>query len=176
MTLRRCSLVALALIALAPHGRAQQIPSTSIDTLSGGHVVVPVPASTKPLIVLISFSHKGGDDAEAWNKLFKVPYETDHRVDYCELADFQGVPSLIMKMILHGMRREVHEPEKSHLGLLYAHEEDWKKLVSYQSPDVTYVLVASPDGRVVWQTHGPATAAKAAQLEDTVNGLASHRP
>lgn len=164
----------IGMLVLASALHAQQIPPTSVDTLSGGHVVLPVPASAKPLIVLISFSHKGGDDVEAWNKLFKVRYETDPRLDYCELADFQGVPSLIMKMILHGMHRAVHEPEKSHLGLLYAHEEEWKKLVSFQSPDVTYVVVAAPDGHVVWQTHGPASAAKAAELEDTVASLLSH--
>lgn len=170
----RSPLLIAILLTLSGSLAAQQIPPTSVDTLSGGHVFLPVPASTKPLIVLMSFSHKGSDDVDAWNQLFRVRYETDPRVDYCELADFQGVPSLVMKMILHGMHRAVHEPEKSHLGLLYAHEEEWKKLVSFQNPDITYVVVAAPDGHVVWQTHGPATAAKAAELEDAIKGLALH--
>jgi hypothetical protein len=168
----RCQILIAGLLAVSTSLHSQQIPPTSADTLSGGHVALPVPASTKPLIVLISFSRKGGDDVDSWNKLFKVRYETDPRVDYCEIADFQGAPSIVLKFVLHTMRNSVPEPEKSHLGILYAHDEDWKKLVSFQNPDVAYVAVAAPDGHVVWQTHGPATAAKAAQLEDIINSLA----
>lgn len=152
---------------------SQQIPEISVRTLDGGRMVLPVPGSGQPLIVLISFSHSGGDDAMMWNKEFKARYETDPRVEYCELADFQGVPHVIMKLILHGMRREVKEPEKAHLGLLYSGEDGWKKLVGYGNPEISYLVVADASGRVLWQTRGPATAEKAAELEKAVESAGS---
>jgi len=160
-----------AVFLLAAPAFSQQIPPTHVSTLAGSRLVLPEPAGSRPLIVLVTFSHKGSDDAVVWNKDFKVPYETDRRVDYAELADFQGVPSFVMKMILHGMRRSVQEPEKSHLGLLYSDEDGWKKLVGFRDPDITYVVVAAPDGHVVWQTKGPATGVKAAALEDAIAHL-----
>lgn len=146
----------------------QQIPRTEFTTLTGASAVVPKDASVKPLLLLLTFTHKGSDDVIAWNKRFKVSYETDPRIDYYELDDFQGVPGFIMKMILHGMRRSVPEPERSHAGPFYTHEEDWKKLVSYDDPKVTYVILANGRGHVLWQTRGPANDAKASELESAI--------
>lgn len=164
----RCVCLALA---LPLSSLSQQIPQMGVTTLTDQRVVLPVPGSSRPLVVLVTFSHKGSNDVAAWNKLFKARYETDPRVDYCELADFQGVPSFVMKMILHGMRRSVEEPEKSHVAPFYANEDAWKKLVGFSDPDVTYVVLADSAGRVAWQVHGPASDAKAAQLEAAIVSL-----
>ena len=158
---------ALLLLAVAfavfPLG-AQQIPHTDVTTLSNTHIVLPAPGSRKPILIVIAFSHTGGNDSGAWNKRFQPLYTKDSRFDYLELADFQGVPSFIMKMILHGMRRSVQEPEKSHLAPFYATEDDWKTLVGAHDKDVAYVLLADASGHVVLQTHGPATDSKVAEV------------
>jgi hypothetical protein len=150
---------------------AQQIPHTEGKSLTDQPIVVPIPAATKPLVVIIAFSSKGGDDTQAWNKAFHMRYETDPRIDYAELADFQGVPSFIMRMILHGMRRSVQEPEKSHLAPFFSQEDAWKKLVSFGDSKVAYVLLADPSGRVVWQTTGPVSDQKVAALETAIVDL-----
>lgn len=159
---------------LAVSAAAQQIPHTEAKSLTDHPIVVPVPGATKPLVVIIAFSSKGGDDSGAWNKAFHVRYETDPRIDYVELADFQGVPSFVMGMILHGMRRSVQEPEKSHLAPFFAQEDTWKKVVSFKDPKVAYVLLADPSGRIVWQTTGPASDEKVAALEAAIVDLLGH--
>jgi hypothetical protein len=158
-------LLALAFAFAALPLCAQQIPHIDVTTLSNGHVVLPVPGSRKPIVIVIAFSSKGGDDAGAWNKHFQPLYTKDSRFDYIELADFQGVPSFIMKMILHGMRRSVQEPEKSHLAPFFAAENDWQTLVGVNDKKIAYVLLADPSGHVLWQTHGPASDEKAADLK-----------
>lgn len=150
---------------------AQQIPRTELTTLTDSHVVIPIVPPVKPLLVLVGFSHKSGEDAAAWNKVYKVRYETDPRLDYYEIADFEGVPSLVMKMILHGMRKSFQEPERSHFAPFYAHEQEWKKLVGFSDPNISYLVLADKTGRVVWQVHGPASAAKAADLEAAIAKL-----
>jgi hypothetical protein len=124
--------------------------------------------------VFITFSHKGSDDMAAWNRDFNLKYETDPRVDYYELADFEGVPSMIMKMILHGMRRSVKEPEKAHLAPIFAHEAEWKSLVGFHDPDITYAVLADSQGRVVWKSPGPASREKVTELETRVAEAVRH--
>jgi len=155
---------ALAFALAALPACAQQIPHIDVTTLSNGHVVLPASGSRKPIVIVVAFSAKGGDDSGAWNKRFQPVYTKDSRFDYLELADFQGVPSFVMKMILHGMRRSVQEPEKSHLAPFYASEGDWKTLVRANDKNIAYVLVADPSGHIVFQTHGPATDEKAAEV------------
>lgn len=156
------TLLTLGLVLAALPACAQQIPSIEVTTLSSEHVVLPAPGSHKPILIVIAFSSKGGDDNRAWNQRFQPVYTKDSRFDYLELADLQGVPSFIVKMIVNGMRRSAQEPEKSHLAPLSA-EGDWKTLVGLTDKNIGYVLVADPSGHVVFQTRGPATDAKAAE-------------
>jgi hypothetical protein len=158
------ALLALAFAFAALPACAQQIPHIDVTTLDNVHVVLPASSSKKPIVIVIAFSAKGGDDSGAWNKRFQPLYTKDSRFDYLELADFQGIPSFIMKMIMHGMRRSVHEPEKSHLAPFYTDEGKWEGLVGASNKNIAYVLLADPSGHVVFQTHGPASDAKAGEV------------
>ena len=168
------SLAFSALFLMTIPSLSQQIPRADVTTLTGTHVVLPKEANIKPLLLLLTFSHKGSDDLAAWNKHFNISYATDPRIDYLELSDFQGVPPFVMKMILHGMRRSVHEPERSHFAPFYTQEEDWKKLVNYGDPKITYLVLADGSGHVLWQTRGPATNGKAAELEAAIVKQQAH--
>ena len=162
-----CALVFL----IAPPLFPQQIPPTDLITLTNARVSIPIQPGVKPLLLLVGFSHKSSKDASTWNKLYNERYETDPRLDYYEIADFQGVPSFVMKMILHGIRKSLQEPERSHFAPFYTHEQEWKKLVGFEAPDVIYVVLADKTGRVVWQIRGPATADKVTALEAAVVDL-----
>jgi hypothetical protein len=168
--IRTANLLALAigLLGRPLTGFPQQIPRTEFTTLTGTRAVVPIESGTRPVLILVTFSHKGAADVADWNKRFTAKYQNDRRLDYYELSDFQGVPPLVMKMILHGMRRSIKEPERSHSAPFYTNEDEWKKLVSFDDAKVTYVVLADRSGHVIWQTTGPASAAKAAELENAV--------
>lgn len=173
MTLARCLIFAFSLAAATLPAVSQSIPQTDATTLTGAHVAFPESGNAKPLLLLLGFSHKSSGDMAIWNKKFKVPYETDPRVQYYELADFQGVPPFAMKMILHGMRRSIQEPERSHMVPFHSEEAAWEKLVYYNDPKIVYVVFADASGHVLWQTRGPATDSKAAELEAAVARLTS---
>jgi hypothetical protein len=81
----------------------QNLPSTQAKALDGSAIVFPQPASQKPLLVVVGFSHRSSEDFKAWNQRALSPYLTDPRIDYYELADLDGVPSFVRTMILHGM-------------------------------------------------------------------------
>lgn len=148
---------AFLLSTFFPAYSAQQIPATQAITLSGTSVSFPDAASGKPLLFVLGFSHKSSEPCKAWNKRLSPLYLNDSRISYYQAADFQGVPSLILKMILHGMKREIPANEHSHFVLLQKNEDQWKSVADFSAPDDSYILLADPSGHIVWQTHGAPT-------------------
>ena len=145
---------------------AQSVPPTTAKALDGSAVTFPTPQSQKPLLVLVGFSHKSSADFKEWNQRILSPYLNDPRIDYYELADLQGVPSLIRTMILHGMRREVPKAQHSHFAPLTAGEEDWKK------PSASW----QPRTRTSFSRNPPATSSgRQAALPTTIRWQHSSR-
>ncbi len=89
-------------------------------------------------------------------------------VAYYEMADFQGVPSIIMWMISHGLHRKIPKDEQAYFVPFFHHEDEWKKLTAYSVPEDAYLIVATADGRVLWQTHGPQTDARYTELRRAI--------
>ena len=147
---------------------AQVVPVTKTETLNGTSVVFPKPGGTKPLLLVLGFSHSSSGDLDNWNRLTKDRYWSDPRIEYYELVDLQDVPSFIKMMILHGMRRGVQKAEQSHFAPFYSDEGKWKSLVHYSEARNVYFVIADPAGHVVWQGHGPATAEKCGELESAL--------
>jgi hypothetical protein len=144
---------------------AQTLPTLTTKTLDDQQVVIPGAGRTKPLLLFLGFSHKSGDDFKKWADEARTPFVADSRIDYYELADLESAPALIRKMIVHGMRGSVKEPRRGHVAPFAEHDTEWKRLVNFDDPNVVYVVLADPEGHVVWQSRGPATEAKAQELE-----------
>jgi hypothetical protein len=166
------SLLALAILtalrlAVLP-AAAQTIPPVKAKALDGSEVVLPQPDSPHYLILTIGFSHKSGQPSSAWGKRLVAEYSSNPHVAIYQLAELEAAPSFIRGMILHGMRKDVPEAQHSHFLPLFDHEEQWKKLVNFSGPDDAYILLTTPDGRVLWQTHGPVEDSACAELKAVV--------
>jgi hypothetical protein len=149
-------------------GHAQSIPSVKAKALDDSEVILPKPGSQQLLILVLGFSHKSGDTCTAWGKRLRADYSSDPHAVVYQLPELQSAPPFVRGMILHGMRKDVPPAEQSRYVPLYDHESDWKKTVNFSAPDDPYLLVASPDGHVLWQTHGPVTDAAYADLKAAV--------
>lgn len=164
----RCLVLAAALFILTPLGRAQQIPSTQAKTIDGSSVSFPDAASGKPLLFVVGFSHQSSGPCQAWDKRLAPLHLNDSRILYYEAADFQGVPSLVLKMILHGMKKEIPANEHSRFVLIQANEDQWKAVSEFSAPNEPYILLADPAGHIVWQTHGAVTDEQFACLQAAI--------
>lgn len=150
---------------------AQNVPPTTAKALDGSAVTFPGSQNQKLLLVIVGFSHKSSADFKEWNQRVLSPYLNDPHIDYYELADLQGVPSLVKTMILHGMRREVPKAQHSHFAPLTAGEEDWKKAVGYSPANNTYLILAEPTGHIVWKTSGAPDENKVAAFKQALARL-----
>jgi hypothetical protein len=154
--------------ALTAGASAQVVPTTEAKALDGSTVTFPRPHSGKALLLIIGFSHNSSKNFDQWNQRLKPLYLDNPRVEYYELVDFEDVPSFVMRMILHGMRRRVPKAEHSHFIPFYSGETEWRQLVGYSAPKDAYLLVAEASGHVLWQAHGLVTGAKIAELSDVM--------
>ena len=159
---------AIALVCFAGLCRAQEVPLTHGQALDKSVATFPQSGSRKSLLLLISFSHKGEKQCDGWNQRIKPVYLNNPDVDYYELADFQGVPSFVMHMVLHGMRRQIPKDEWPHFVPLYSSEAEWKKLVGYSAPEDAYLIVVNARGLVLWQAHGELTDLKYSELQAVI--------
>jgi hypothetical protein len=159
----------IAFLAAAP-AFAQSIPAFKAKALDNSEVSLPAPGGQQILILVVGFSHKGGDLCQVWDKKLSADFHADSRVGYFILPVLQSAPSLVRPMILHGMRKDVPADELSHYLPLYAKEDEWKKLVSMSSPDDPYLIVATSDGHVVWQGHGAYSDDVYAELKKSISG------
>ena len=154
---------------------AQQIPATQAPTLDGTTVSFPHEASGRPLLFVIGFSHKSSDQVEEWNKRLSPLYLKSTHVFYYQVADLTGAPSFTMKMILHGMRKQVPADEQSHYVLIESNDSTWKSLVNYSDADDAYVVLTNPGGHVVWQARGPVADAQITALQAALAKLTPHQ-
>jgi hypothetical protein len=164
----------LAFAIFAGHCAAQQVPPTQAKALDQSVITFPQ-NDGKVLLLLIGFSHKSEKECDKWNDRLKPGYLHDSHLAYYELADFQGVPSFVMRFILHGLRRAVPKDEHAHFIPFYSGEAEWKKLVSYSAPEDAYLVVADPAGYALWQTHGPPDDNKYSELQAALT-KATSRP
>lgn len=158
--------IILGLCALPCCG--QTIPPVKAKALDDTEVILPKPRSEQLLILVLGFSHKSGEACAAWGKRLAVDYASEAHADYYQLPELEGAPSLVRGMILHGMRKDVPAARQSHFVPLYDHEADWKKAVNFSAPDDAYIVVAGPDGHVLWQTHGLVSDSAYADLRAAI--------
>jgi len=162
-------LVLLAVIpAFASRGYGQSIPPIDAKALDDSHVVLPKTGSTQMLILVLGFSHKSGDNCSPWDKRLAAEFHTDARTEYYQIPVLANAPSFVRPMILKGMRKGVPLNEQARFVPVYDHEPDWKKLVNFSAPDDPYLILAHPDGLVVWQEHGLFSEKLYGELKDAI--------
>ena len=168
MKLFKLFLLIILAAAVAP---AQSIPTTKAKALDNSEVTLPGTGGQQALILVVGFSHKSGEPCNVWDKKISSDFHSDTRVGYFVLPILQSAPSLVRPMILHGMRKDVPQEELSHYLPLYTKEDEWKKLVNITALDEPYLVIATADGHVVWQSHGAYSEDGYAELKKAVAGL-----
>jgi hypothetical protein len=160
---------ALSLVVFAQVG--QILPRMEGTTLNDQKIVLPDPSHYHAIVLVFGFSHKSADQADGWGKRLAKDYSSQPLVGYFEVPVLQSAPGMVRPMIIHGMRKGTPAAEQGHVLPVTQHEAELKKLSGYHGPDDAYAMVAAPDGRVVWQTHGVVTDANYADLVHAVSSL-----
>jgi hypothetical protein len=150
---------------------AQSIPAIRAKALDDSEITLPGPGSRQVLILIVGFSRKSGKVCEDWSRKISADYHADNRVAYFSLPVLESAPSLVRPMIVYGMRKGVPKKELRRFVPLYSKEAEWKKFVNISAPDDAYLIVTTPEGLAVWQSHGPFSDAVYLELKKSVASL-----
>ena len=164
-------MTSFALISAALTLHAQSIPTVQAKALNDSEVAFPKPGGQQILVIVIGFSKKSGDVSRDWGKHLSADYLQDSRVVYYQIPHLEGAPSFVRPMIVRGMRKSVTPQEQSHFVPLYEKQEEWKKAVYFNDPDDAYLIVADPEGHIVWQSHGSYSDSGHDELKKAVSDL-----
>ena len=172
MTMKRSVFWTLVLLAVMPmpvvRTWGQSIPPVNAKALDDSQVVLPKGGSKQLLILVLGFSHKSGDHCTPWDKRLGSDFRSDAQVEYYQIPVLAGAPSFVRPMILKGMRKGIPTSEQARFVPIYDHEAEWKKLVSFAEADDPYIVLARPDGSVIWRTHGQFTDAAYGELKTAI--------
>lgn len=172
----RCRALAFAAALLAAACPCQQIPPTALTTLDGVDDTLPSPQDTRPLLLVLSFSHAAAADVKAWGKIAQQVHAIDSSFRRYEIADLESAPSFLRGMIVRSMRQSIEPPERAHFAIITTQTAAWKSLVGFSDPNVAYLVLADGSGHVLWQARGPATADGAAALRAQLARLQPQQP
>jgi hypothetical protein len=167
-------LVAMTGIALPVTGDA--LPRIEATTLDNQKIVLPDAARFRAIVLVLGFSRKSAEQTQPWSQRLAADYSSHAEVGYFEVPVLEGVPGLIKPIILRGMRKQTPAARQSHSIPIDRHADELKKICGYKEPDDAYILVASADGRVLWQTRGPISDAAYAEMMRMVSRTLSSQP
>ena len=168
------TLLLLATIPLfAGHAGAQSIPPINAKALDDSQVILPRTGTSKLLILVLGFSHKSGENCTPWDKRLAGEFQSDALVEYYQIPVLAGAPSFVRPMILKGMRKGLAAGEQARFVPVYDHEADWKKIVNFSAEDDPYLVLARPDGSVIWQTHGLLSESLYGELKNAIAKVAA---
>jgi hypothetical protein len=161
-------LIFAVLVAGVGRIEAQGIPPIHARALDDSQVVLPKNGGSQLLILVLGFSHKSGDNCTPWDKKLAADFRADAHAEYYQIPVLAGAPSFVRPMILKGMRKGIPPDQQPRFVPVYDHEAEWKKLVNFSGPDDPYILLARPDGSIIWQTHGLFSESSYGQLKSAI--------
>lgn len=153
----RGTLASFAAVLLALSGRAQGLPRTAGETLSGKRTVLAEAVRGHRAILIAGFSHEAGASSGEW---FKAIHSDPALADVAvyQVAEIAGAPSLIRGMIRNGMKKGVAPSQQDTFVVLTEDESQWKAFFSVTDDNVPYVVLLDAGGKVLWLGHGAAAS------------------
>ena len=145
---------AVLLLGITPL-RAQQIPATPGETLSGRSIVLANAIRGQRAILVAGFSHEAGNGTSAWVRAIQADSALAGIPVY-QIAQIAGAPGFVRGMIKGSMKKGVPAAEHDRFVVLTQDEKPWRSYFEVGDDKVPYVVMIDAAGAVVWRGHGAA--------------------
>lgn len=150
---------------------ADQLPKLEGENLNGKPVEIAEAAAGHPAILVIGFTHGSQKQTQEWSRRLTQEFPDPAQVKVYSVAVLEDAPRLVRGMAVHGMKSGVPKEQRDRFVVLYHHEADLKRLVSFERPDDAYLLVVDRSGAIRYRMHGAANDSSAAELKTQVRAL-----
>lgn len=137
--------------------RAQAMPQTMGESLSGQQVVLAHATQGRRAILVAGFSREGGQGTGAWTKAVRTD-PAMAGVPVYQIAMLAAVPGLFRGAIRNGMKKGLTLPEQDQFIVLTQDESLWRSYLHVTDDKDPYVVLLDAAGKMLWQGHGPAAS------------------
>lgn len=128
-------------------GSGSAMPSLAGQTLAGTWVDLPGDAAGKPAIVVFTFSHAGGRDAQNWSRRL---LKDDPRLSIYTIVFLEGVPRLLRNMVASEIKSAMPTELQDRTILLYQDENSWKQRLQLADESHACVTLLRANGEIQW--------------------------
>jgi hypothetical protein len=135
--------------------RAQQMPQTAGESLTGHRVDMAEAIRGHASIVVGSFSKDAGQACGAW----ATAVRTDSAlagIPLYQAAMMERAPGFVRGMVKASLRRQVPADAQDRFVVFTKDEELWRSYFGVDQDKDPYVVLLNAEGRVLWHGHGTA--------------------
>jgi hypothetical protein len=140
-----------------PSCRAQTLPSTAGETLSGDPIVLAQAVKGHPAILIAGFSRAGGNGTGDWVKAIQTDPTFAHTPVY-RIAMLAAAPGFIRGVIRNGMKKGLSPSQQKDSVVLASDEPAWRNFFSVTTDGDPYVALLDAQGKMLWHGHGAAAS------------------
>lgn len=168
---RGCATLLLSLaLLLIPTAllTAESFPHVRVHTLAGKVLALPEALKGHDSFLVIGFTKASEKQTVVWRKKIQRHYAGDPRLVVYPVIVLERIPGLFRGLVIDGIRRGFPRKEWDHFLVVEKGGAIWKRAVGWKGPNVGYLLLLGPDGRIVWRRTGAYTAQGAKSLEAAI--------
>ena len=150
----------------------RQFPRVQGTNLEGRTFLLPSDFESEYNVVLVAFRREQQADVYTWMPFVREQKLAERGIRVYELPTLSRSYRLMRGFIDGGMARGIPDKATREATItLYIDKSSFKKALGIASEDRMHAMIVARDGRVVWRTDGPFTAASGAKLVAILDAL-----
>ncbi len=154
------------LLSLALAADSVKFPTVTSDNLERTTFTLPRDFAGERNVVFVAFLQKQQKDVDSWVPFVKPLVGRTPGTEFYEIPTIKRMVAPMRWMINSGMRGGIDDlGARERTITLYIDKEPFKRSLAITDENTLHVMIIDRDGRVLWRTTGPFSAAKGTELE-----------
>jgi len=159
--LRTLCLAVLFICTLQPIARAQQLPATRAELLTGGSVLVSELLAGRPAVLIGSFSRASNEASAEWLRESSSNPILAHLSVY-QLIFLERAPGFVRTLIRASLKRQNKGVDLGRVLILTRDEGLWRSMFAVKDETQPQIVVFNAKGQCVARMSGSLAANRAA--------------
>jgi hypothetical protein len=145
------------------------LPPIKGETLAGELLELPAASKGKVMLVVFSFTKKGGSFARQWIERFEKEFGSNSGARCYGVMFLQGVPRLLRGLVSSGIKKGIPKNKYPNFLRVYKDEKLWKDWLQVIKEDNPYVVLLDGAGKILWLTSDQFSESLFSELKNEAN-------
>ena len=147
---------------------SRKFPAIEAETLSGEKITFPDVTKGKYAFILIAFKRQTQGEVDSWLDPFIKEFGKHKSVTFYEIPMISKNWKWMSGWIDAGMRAGVPKSKHDHVATYYGPLSKYFSYFNVKDPGTVYVFLLDKEGKIIYNTSGPADDYKFSELRKIV--------